>query len=776
MADSNFQKLLVFQAEAAEHAFVAYSKYDPQSNRFSSGLGASVPTALKGRPKPYLHRIKAVTGAGKTPVLAAVAAKLKNCVVLWTTPRGAVISQTTEALAGKYARLFPENTRVFELSKLLGSTKDWQEMLASETGCTIITATVASFNQDSSSATLNIYKGAPSHWDQLCGDVKRDKWVFYDEGHNVTDNQFNKLLELQPKGFMLASASPLPEDLYKLIPGDSKEDQELEFNEARSTVIDTAQVVKEGLLKAAIKIHDHDTSADDILKAAVDKREYLGNLCEDQTIACYIVDRDAGGLGVMHGLSIWEKLVALNVPKHQIAVHLSGARDVAEAAVKHGQTQFAGLVASYDSGMSPSDLKARGFRHIIWNLSLQEGWDEPWAYVGYFHGEQRDVSQVIQRIGRLIRNPFRDDDGMPALPEELLREVHVYLRTPNDLLKQVVSALKKEMDTSGIEVFVTKESKGDIKSHLDEVCRNPKTIERLCLTVDRRQLQTKLFSALTRVAMHDSMYLAKGSATTVTYDVLTNTDSRDPTVELPAGVLTTVGEVVRSYLDIRDARLVRVIGHSSTGAWLDPNFWSRPEFKKEIHVASPAHAELKRRCDEFLTTQLGLLVKVVSDGDQDFPYEVGTFRQVNPNGGATPQERARYAVHEFKHSLHKGYNGLNPLEVDFANAIDATTLPWARNPANTGYGIPLVHPIGSSTKFFPDFIVWSDDGVIFFETKGNHLWESFKAGKLMELPDGFTVVGITEQRDGYFAVRKANGDVYEEKSDCLADLLDMLMN
>jgi len=730
-----------------------------------------VPAVLRGAPKPYLHRVKAVTGAGKTPVLAAIAKKLQNCIILWTTPRGAVISQTTEALKGKYSSLLPENTKVHELAALLGTPKDWQELLSATSGCTIITATVASFNQDNASG-LNIHKGDPSHWEQLCNEAKRSKWVFYDEGHNVTDTQFNKLLELQPKGFMLASASPLPEDLYMLIPGESKEDKEDEFNGARSTVIETRKVVEKGLLKAAIKIHDHEASADDILQSAKEKRDYLASLCDDQPIACYIVDRDAAGLGVMHGMSIWEKLVAMGVPKSQIAVHLSGAKDAADVAVKNGKTQFSGLVASYDAAYSPRDLKERGFRHVIWNLSLQEGWDEPWAYVGYFHGEQRDVSQVIQRIGRLIRNPFRDEDGMPTMPEEPLQEVHIYLRTENELLRKVVDALKKEMDTSGPEVFIVKEKCGDFRQTEEEPCRNPKAIERLCLCPDPRQIQTRLFNALTEVALHDGMYLAKGSATTVTYDVLNNKDSKDSPVVLPEGVLTTVGEVVRNYLDLRDPRLVRVVGHSSTGAWLEPTFWNNPAFAKQIHVSSPAYTELKRRCDDFISTQLGLWVRIGCDGDEE---GVGPYRLVNPNGGSTSAEKDRYAVHEFKNSLHAKYNGLNSLELPFARALDDRAVPWARNPAKSGYGIPLVHPVGSSTKLYPDFIAWTDTGVVFFETKGNHLWEAFKAKKLMELPKGFTVVGITETDTGFDAVRMAHGITYTTSKSTLPALLADLL-
>ncbi len=42
---------------------------------------------------PFLCRLKAITGSGKTPMLALAAADLRDAIVLWTTNRGAVISK-----------------------------------------------------------------------------------------------------------------------------------------------------------------------------------------------------------------------------------------------------------------------------------------------------------------------------------------------------------------------------------------------------------------------------------------------------------------------------------------------------------------------------------------------------------------------------------------------------------------------------------------------------------------------------------------------------------
>lgn len=74
----------------------------------------------------------------------------------------------------------------------------------------------------------------------------------------------------------------------------------------------------------------------------------------------------------------------------------------------------------------------------------------------------------------------------------------------------------------------------------------------------------------------------------------------------------------------------------------------------------------------------------------------------------------------FKHALHEGYDGLNPIEREFARALDPAELTWCRNPACTGYGIPSI-TLGSIVTFYPDFLVWVVESVLALDTKGEHL-------------------------------------------------------
>jgi type III restriction enzyme len=54
----------------------------------------------------------------------------------------------------------------------------------------------------------------------------------------------------------------------------------------------------------------------------------------------------------------------------------------------------------------------------------------------------------------------------------------------------------------------------------------------------------------------------------------------------------------------------------------------------------------------------------------------------------------------FENALHDGYDGLNQMEREFAQALDATGLRWFRNPSRSGYNIPLIS-LGRIRKFLP---------------------------------------------------------------------------
>src|SRR5262249_54270739 len=111
---------------------------------------------------PFLGQLRAVTGAGKTPILANVVGGLGSGVVLWTSRSSAVVEQTYNNLRGKYAALLPANTRIM---RDIPGQSEWRHLIDSEVGLTIWLLTVASWNEADSAqgtgsedARLNLHR------------------------------------------------------------------------------------------------------------------------------------------------------------------------------------------------------------------------------------------------------------------------------------------------------------------------------------------------------------------------------------------------------------------------------------------------------------------------------------------------------------------------------------------------------------------------------------------------------------------------------------------
>lgn len=359
----------------AEYPSERFRRYDPNT----------------GELLPFLCRLQAITGAGKTPILCKVAQIIGRGIILWTTNRGAIVSQTLTNLQayGKYGELLPKGTSVRLINSL--SAADWEGLVEQTDGLTILLSTVASFNRDDDK--LKLHQRLPdgsTPWEMLGRTNKRRPlYIFYDEGHGATEKQFIKLRELSPKAFLLASASPLPEDLQDLLSGRGH-DERVQSLRDRTVVVPTQEVVEAGLLKRRLVFVDCSTTQMDAVQEAQVQWQMLNGLLAPQgevPIACFIVNE------TMRGVDVWENLVELNVPKSRIAVHLNQASAV--MVDRHGTLD--GLRDTYTGkradAKSPEHLKMEGYTHIIWNMTLREGWDEPLAYVAYI-----DDRENLKRI------------------------------------------------------------------------------------------------------------------------------------------------------------------------------------------------------------------------------------------------------------------------------------------------------------------------------------------------------------------------------------------
>jgi hypothetical protein len=128
---------------------------------------------------------------------------------------------------------------------------------------------------------------------------------------------------------------------------------------------------------------------------------------------------------------------------------------------------------------------------------------------------------------------------------------------------------------------------------------------------------------------------------------------------------------------------------------------------RQIGLGSPAAthvADIARKVGEAFVDQAYLKLRAIN------AYEVGPVL-VSPGNKRL-----------FKHSIHSAYDtdDFNSFELDFADALDRAKLVWCRNPARSGYSIPLPSP-GKTLNFYPDFLVWKEENVFAIDTKGEHL-------------------------------------------------------
>lgn len=116
MSNIGRQDLKPFQVRAAGSLAAMVQEYP--SARYSARFDPETGDVL-----PFLCRLRAITGAGKTPILAATATHLDNGIILWTTNRGAVISQTLANLRpdGKYSDLLSPDVDVYQVSAAGGA-------------------------------------------------------------------------------------------------------------------------------------------------------------------------------------------------------------------------------------------------------------------------------------------------------------------------------------------------------------------------------------------------------------------------------------------------------------------------------------------------------------------------------------------------------------------------------------------------------------------------------------------------------------------------------
>ena len=677
-----------------------------------------------GKEQPFLCRLKAITGSGKTPMLALSIGSLGNVIVLWTTNRGAVISQTATNLSagGSYARLLPEDAQVLEMSDMQPS--DWTEVCTSKTGLTIILATVALFNREGDA--LKVHQpltDGTTRWQMLASEGaegrQRDLYVVYDEAHGGTSAQFGRLTELNPRAFLLASASELPDGLSELLPGSGSKEK-TDALERQTVVVPTKEVVAAGLLKTRLYMVDCNTTRLDTLREANDKWFTLVDKLKPINqfpVMCCIVN------STVAGLEVWDMLTqTLKVDPSRVAVHLAKVTD--NMALANPNAPWTQLVDTYKAKKTPENLKSEGYTHIIWNFSLREGWDEPWAYVAYLDGEGKSLTDISQKIGRFVRQPYATpfDDGD-------LNSAYFYFNVPDEEFAAVVRNTQRELANEGYEVISISGKSARPKTSRESPVKKQVRIDTVGESFggDLNKLDQILLSNVPLFA--DADLKAPGQVTTRVLDMRRNQE--DGSLYKQEKRENNAEISVWSYLSDRlaklDGRIVQKSGHR-----FSPNVKDEPRMRQKMQIGSPAMNTLSNNIS---TIAKQLNDEFLLEYEYDLKYEVKSFNLVSPDLQMDDEgKRERYHVRAYKNALHAEYNGLNPFEAKIAEALDLLGLDWCRNPVK-GYGIPIPEVGEGTTNFYPDFLLWSDKCLWAIDPKGPHLLTDAVRTKLMGVSD-----------------------------------------
>jgi type III restriction enzyme len=738
-------ELKEFQKQAADQIAERFAKYYDEPPMRG--------TRKNPRVVPFYQSLDSITASGKTVILADAVSTISTLlpiapVVLWLSKGKVVVDQTYTNLAGggKYHHLLGSARFSYLAQYDAADVREANEPL-------VYFATVGTFNQkEKEEGSRLIFKSEidtaeESTWEALklrldTDDHRRPLLLVYDEGHNLTDQQMDLLLELEPDGLVAASATmALPAKLgveVKQLKDEGWTDEEL------VTDVDAKAVADSGLVKSRIELGGYQAPMEETIDSLIadladaEKEASLHGVgppkaiyvCKTNIVEGNSLQTDDPRQPFKQRRSppilIWRYLTEhCGVDPAEVAVYCS-LKTNKDFPLPSEFQLFKGGDKDY------SAFTAGDFRHVIFNLSLQEGWDDPLAYFAYIDKSMESNIQVEQIIGRLLRQP-----GGVHYPVERLNTAHFYIRVDkrgvfSEILDKVDEKLAK--DAPGIKIVETKPGKAKPEP---VPAKQEKTIfETAYLTDLAIDPIAEIIDSLTDYR-NDNGTNTQSAGGRALIQRLIGVDS-DAHFEWEEFEHTNL--VVARWLFQREVmrRFQGALGVAPTDA---PKFDARVGFNSRAHkqIASVAEDVVDAYIDNVFLKQKAM-----------DPYVVG------------PALVRRDEMVSFKHALHEGYSGLNQsLELPFARAIDKTGLTWYRNPSRSGYNIPLIS-VGPTRNFYPDFLVWKGKDVFAIDTTGGHLLKDKTGRKLLAIEPAKATSGRLFVR--LVSVGQWNADVEQEDS------------
>ena len=743
-------ELKVFQSESAKLIADRYALFANHPDRPRKG----------SKPRPFFQALSALTGAGKTPILAQAVSLMRGHfgtepIVLWMSKARSVVAQTYANFSGgKYSELV-DGFRVINIQNIN------PELIADGTTPLLLMTTTGLFNnKEQSDGALNIYKkdndlfGDKSPWERLIerfdGTKRRPMIIVYDEGHNLSDQQTELLSELEPNAYLLASATlKLPANFQKSLIQPIKlwvEESEVpdpfaalaavdengrpEAERFITTAVSSEKVVAAQLVKKAIQFDGTTAPMESCLDDLIHRLELLNQEIvlrglDFKPKAIYVCrtnitdegDKDDASKPFLHRkappIRIWRYLVEeKGVAPKDIAIYanltfVAGNKPEEIKLFSKGESDF-------------DEFRDGDYQHIIFNLSLQEGWDDPACYLAYIDKSMGSAIQVEQIIGRVLRQY-----GATHYENPLLNSAHFFLRVDKEsVFTDAIEKVKTKLQSEGapIEISASFGAKGsgaedltpkdDVKVSLHHIFVDSEAArERIGEIVHDFPQFTEgdintIGEAHAATQIIDLQSLADEAATEWTTDGHTN----------PVRLRWLANTAIKS----RSSRALAVVDLKN------------PKFDVRVQLQSKADKLMDKLARDVVAAfydHSDLVYESVK------PFQFGTLR--------VPK-----AAPAFKNALYERYSGFNKFELAFAKALDGNGVTWHRNPSSGGFFIPLLSE-GDTASFYPDFIIWRKGLIFCVDTKGGHLLSDAVARKLFDIKeDGKSKLQVRFVTDG----------------------------
>lgn len=734
-------ELKSFQSESADLMAKRYAFFAKHPDRPKKG----------NKPRPFFQALSAITGAGKTPILAQAVAQIRltleiEPIVFWMSKAKSVVAQTYGNFSpgGKYFDIL-EGFHVITVPELT------PRGIADGSTPMIVMATTGLFNnKEQSEGSLNIYKrdqdlfGDRSPWERLierqANGKRRPLIIVYDEGHNLSEQQTEILSELEAEAYLLASATlKLPtkfeksilqhiqtwveetDDLeaFKKLKATNEQGQ-VEAERFITTVVSSERVVLSELIKKAIQFDGTTAPMEHCIDDLIKRMKVLTKEIEARSLgfkpkAIYVCrtnitdegDRDDVHKPFAHRqalpIKIWRYLVEeKGVDPDNIAIY---------ADLKFAPGTKPDAVHLFSQGESDFDeFRSESYQHIIFNLSLQEGWDDPACYLAYVDKGMGSSIQVEQIIGRVLRQY-----GATHYDHPLLNSAHFFLRVDkHTVFTEAISHVKKKLVAEGAPIEITEYfTAGKDSSSIIEL--EPRDVKETLhhVFVDSTDAEKKIQQI---VKLFPTFQEGSPDAVAEAHKATHVVDLVKP--DAPDAVKWRVDShtnAVRLRWLITTAIRARSVRALSVVNLKDPKFDVR------VQVQSLADKQTEMLAQSIVSAYFQHSDLAYESSE---PFIFGTIR--------VPKHAPA-----FTHSLYPCYGGLNKPELAFAEALDQDGCLWHRNSSAGGFHIPLLSE-GDSSAFYPDFIAWKKNKIFCLDPKGGYLLSDAVARKLFDIQEDGT--------------------------------------